>query len=33
LPPLSSISLATLSPASLGTDQTAVQLIEHAGLA
>jgi iron(III) transport system substrate-binding protein len=33
LPPLSSISLATLSPASLGTDQTAVQLIEQAGLA
>jgi iron(III) transport system substrate-binding protein len=33
LPALSSISLATLSPASLGTDQTAVQLIEQAGLA
>jgi iron(III) transport system substrate-binding protein len=33
LPPLSSISLAALSPASLGTDQTAVQLIEQAGLA
>ena len=32
LPPLSSISLATLSPAQLGTDQTAVQLIEQAGL-
>jgi iron(III) transport system substrate-binding protein len=33
LPPLSSISLAALSPAALGTDQTAVQLIEQAGLA
>jgi iron(III) transport system substrate-binding protein len=33
LPPLRSISLAPLSPASLGTDQTAVQLIEQAGLA
>jgi iron(III) transport system substrate-binding protein len=33
LPPLSSISLATLRPAALGTDQTAVQLIEQAGLA
>jgi iron(III) transport system substrate-binding protein len=33
LPPLSSISVAALSPASLGTDQTAVQLIEQAGLA
>ncbi|HKO28330.1 MAG TPA: extracellular solute-binding protein [Solirubrobacteraceae bacterium] len=33
LPPLSSISLATLSPAALGTDQTAVQLIEQAGFA
>jgi iron(III) transport system substrate-binding protein len=33
LPPLSSISLAALSPATLGTDQTAVQLIEQAGLA
>jgi iron(III) transport system substrate-binding protein len=33
LPPLRSISLAALSPASLGTDQTAVQLIEQAGLA
>ena len=33
LPPLRSLSLATLSPASLGTDQTAVQLIEQAGLA
>jgi iron(III) transport system substrate-binding protein len=32
LPPLSSISRATLSPAALGTDQTAVQLIEQAGL-
>ena len=32
LPPLSSLSLATLSPAQLGTDQTAVQLIEQAGL-
>ena len=32
LPPLSSISRATLSPAQLGTDQTAVQLIEQAGL-
>ncbi|HET6870933.1 MAG TPA: extracellular solute-binding protein [Solirubrobacteraceae bacterium] len=32
LPPLSGISLATLSPAALGTDQTAVQLIEQAGL-
>ncbi|MGN6868531.1 MAG: extracellular solute-binding protein [Solirubrobacteraceae bacterium] len=31
LPPLSSISLAALSPAALGTDQTAVQLIEQAG--
>jgi iron(III) transport system substrate-binding protein len=33
LPPLSRISLATLSPAALGTDQTAVQLIEQAGFA
>lgn len=33
LPPLRSISLAALSPASLGTDQIAVQLIERAGLA
>ena len=33
LPPLSSISLAVLSPAALGTDQTAVQLIEQAGFA
>ena len=33
LPPLISISLAQLSPASLGTDQTAVQLIQQAGLA
>ncbi len=33
LPPLSSISLAALPPASLGTDQAAVQLIEQAGLA
>jgi iron(III) transport system substrate-binding protein len=33
LPPLSSISFAPLSPATLGTDQTAVQLIEQAGLA
>jgi iron(III) transport system substrate-binding protein len=33
LPPLSSISLAALRPAALGTDQTAVQLIEQAGLA
>jgi iron(III) transport system substrate-binding protein len=33
LPPLRSLSLALLSPASLGTDQTAVQLIEQAGLA
>lgn len=33
LPPLRSISLAALSPAALGTDQTAVQLIEQAGLA
>jgi iron(III) transport system substrate-binding protein len=33
LPPLRSISFAALSPASLGTDQTAVQLIEQAGLA
>ncbi len=32
LPPLSSISPATLTPAALGTDQTAVQLIETAGL-
>jgi len=32
LPPLSSISPATLSPAALGTDRTAVQLIEQAGL-
>jgi iron(III) transport system substrate-binding protein len=32
LPPLSSISRATLSPGQLGTDQTAVQLIEQAGL-
>jgi iron(III) transport system substrate-binding protein len=33
LPPLKAISLAALSPAALGTDQTAVQLIEQAGLA
>lgn len=33
LPPLSTISLAALNPAALGTDQTAVQLIEQAGLA
>jgi iron(III) transport system substrate-binding protein len=33
LPPLKDISLAALSPAALGTDQTAVQLIEQAGLA
>jgi iron(III) transport system substrate-binding protein len=33
LPPLSRISFAALSPAALGTDQTAVQLIEQAGLA
>jgi len=33
LPPLGSISLAALPPASLGTDQTAAQLIEQAGLA
>jgi iron(III) transport system substrate-binding protein len=33
LPPLSSISPETLSPAALGTDRTAVQLIEQAGLA
>jgi iron(III) transport system substrate-binding protein len=33
LPPLHTISLAALSPAALGTDQTAVQLIEQAGLA
>ncbi|HYB29687.1 MAG TPA: extracellular solute-binding protein [Solirubrobacteraceae bacterium] len=33
LPPLSRISPETLSPAALGTDQTAVQLIEQAGLA
>lgn len=33
LPPLSSISVATLSPAALGTDQTAVQLIEQSGIA
>jgi iron(III) transport system substrate-binding protein len=32
LPPLSGISPATVSPAALGTDQTAVQLIEAAGL-
>jgi iron(III) transport system substrate-binding protein len=32
LPPLSSISLATLRPAVLGTDRTAIQLIEQAGL-
>jgi iron(III) transport system substrate-binding protein len=32
LRPLSSISLATISPAALGTDQTAVQLIQQAGL-
>jgi iron(III) transport system substrate-binding protein len=32
LPPLTSISLAALKPAALGTDQTAVQLIEQAGL-
>jgi iron(III) transport system substrate-binding protein len=33
LPALRSISVAALSPAALGTDQTAVQLIEQAGLA
>jgi iron(III) transport system substrate-binding protein len=33
LPPLSSISPETLTPAALGTDQTAVRLIEQAGLA
>jgi len=33
LPPLSGISLAALRPAALGTDQTAVELIEQAGLA
>jgi iron(III) transport system substrate-binding protein len=33
LPPLRTISVAALSPAALGTDQTAVQLIEQAGLA
>ena len=33
LPPLASISATTLSPAAIGTDQTAVQLIEQAGLA
>lgn len=33
LPPLASISAETLSLAALGTDQTAVQLIEQAGLA
>jgi iron(III) transport system substrate-binding protein len=33
LPPLGSISVAALNPAALGTDQTAVQLIEQAGLA
>jgi iron(III) transport system substrate-binding protein len=33
LPPLRSLSVAALSPAALGTDQTAVQLIEQAGLA
>jgi iron(III) transport system substrate-binding protein len=33
LPPLSSISPATLSPAAIGTDQAAVQVIEQAGLA
>lgn len=32
LPPLSSVSPATLSPGSLGTDQTAVQLMQQAGL-
>lgn len=32
LPPLRSISPATLTPAALGTDQIAVQLIEQAGL-
>ncbi len=32
LPPLSRISFAAVSPAALGTDQTAVQLIEQAGL-
>jgi iron(III) transport system substrate-binding protein len=32
LPPLSGISYAAISPAALGTDQTAVQLIEQAGL-
>jgi iron(III) transport system substrate-binding protein len=33
LPPLSNISPAVLRPAALGTDQTAVQLIEQAGFA
>jgi iron(III) transport system substrate-binding protein len=33
LPPLSGISVAAVSPAALGTDQTAVQLIEQAGFA
>jgi iron(III) transport system substrate-binding protein len=33
LPALASISPATLTPAALGTDQVAVQLIEEAGLA
>jgi iron(III) transport system substrate-binding protein len=33
LPPLATISSETLSPAALGTDQAAVQLIERAGLA
>ncbi len=32
LPPLASISPETLSPSALGTDQTAVRLIEQAGL-
>jgi len=32
LPPLAGISAETLSPDALGTDQTAVQLIEQAGL-
>jgi iron(III) transport system substrate-binding protein len=32
LPPIGSISLATLTPAALGTDQAAVQLIQQAGL-
>jgi iron(III) transport system substrate-binding protein len=32
LPSLRSISPATLSPSALGTDQTAVRLIQEAGL-